>query len=179
MLRLFVALRPPPDVRQALIATMHGVAGARWQSDAQLHLTLAFIGDADEALAERIDTALRGLRGKPVAVSVSGVGAFHSGGSASALWAAATPADALAALAAKVDYACRQAGARMERRAYVPHITLARLNRSSGAVDGWLASHAGLATADAMIDRLGLYESRLGRRGSSYHLLADYPLGQA
>lgn len=177
MLRLFVALRPPPEMRQALIATMHGVAGARWQNDAQLHLTLAFIGDADEALAERIDDGLRGLRAKPVIVGIAGVGAFHSGDMASTLWAGATPADALERLALKVDHACRSAGARMERRAYVPHITLARLNRSSGAVDGWLADNAGLAAAGAMIDRLGLYKSRMGSGGSSYHLLADYPLG--
>ena len=177
MLRLFVALRPPPEMRQALIATMHGVAGARWQNDAQLHLTLAFIGNADEALAERIDAGLRSLRAKPVAFGIAGVGAFHSGDMASTLWAAATPVDVLERLALKVDHACRQAGARMERRAYVPHITLARLNRSSGVVEGWLASHAGLAVADTVINRFGLYESRLGSGGSSYHLLADYPLG--
>ena len=176
MLRLFVALRPPPEMRQALIATMHGVAGARWQNDAQLHLTLAFIGDADEALAERIDTLLRGLRAKPVIVGIAGVGAFHSGDMASTLWAAATPLDALERLALKVDHACRQAGAQMERRTYVPHITLARLNRSSGAVDGWLASHAGLTCPTETIDRLGLYESRLGSAGASYHRLAYYPL---
>lgn len=177
MLRLFVALRPPLEMRQALIATMHGVAGARWQSDAQLHLTLAFIGDADETQAERIDAGLRGVRAKPVMVGVAGVGAFHSGDMASALWAAATPVDVLERLALKVDHACRKAGAAMERRAYVPHITLARLNRSSGAIDDWLANNAGLAVAEATIDRFGLYESRLGNGGSSYHLLADYPLG--
>lgn len=177
MLRLFVALRPPPEMRQALIATMHGVASARWQSDAQLHLTLAFIGDADEALAERIDAGLRGLRAKPVMVAIAGVGAFHSGDRTSALWAAATPVDVLERLALKVDHACRQAGVQMERRAYVPHITLARLNRSSGAVDGWLATNGDLTIDACPIDRFGLYESRLGSGGSSYHLLADYPLG--
>src|SRR3546814_13749731 len=45
--RLFVALRPARPVRTALIAAMHGIAAARWQSDEQLHLTLRFIGEVD------------------------------------------------------------------------------------------------------------------------------------
>jgi RNA 2',3'-cyclic 3'-phosphodiesterase len=176
MLRLFVALRPPSATRQALIGTMHGVAGARWQSDAQLHMTLAFIGDADEALAERIDAALRRVRAKPALLGVTGVGAFHSGGLTNALWAAAGPAEELDRLAHKIDHACRNAGAPMERRAFVPHITLARLNRSSGAVDSWLASNSDLSVPSSPIDRFGLYESRMGRGGSVYDLLADYAL---
>ena len=42
--RLFVALRPPRDVRTHLLELMGGVAGARWQDDEQLHCTLRFVG---------------------------------------------------------------------------------------------------------------------------------------
>ena len=47
MHRLFVALRPPEDARDALIDTMEGVEGARWQFDEQLHLTLRFAGEVN------------------------------------------------------------------------------------------------------------------------------------
>ena len=47
MHRLFIALRPPSAIRNALIDTTEGVEGARWQFDEQLHLTLRFAGEVD------------------------------------------------------------------------------------------------------------------------------------
>ena len=44
MPRLFVALRPPEPVLDALLDAMGGIDGARWQDDEQLHCTLAFLG---------------------------------------------------------------------------------------------------------------------------------------
>ena len=44
MPRLFVALRPPEPVLDALIEAMGVIDGARWQDDEQLHCTLAFLG---------------------------------------------------------------------------------------------------------------------------------------
>ena len=57
MHRLFVALRPPVPVRDHLLDLMHGVEGARWQSDDQLHLTLRFIGEVDRHQASDIAAA--------------------------------------------------------------------------------------------------------------------------
>jgi RNA 2',3'-cyclic 3'-phosphodiesterase len=177
MLRLFVALRPPLEMRQALIATMHGVAGARWQSDAQLHLTLSFLDELSEEWAETIDRALAYVSAPAVHLAVSGVGAFARAQGPTALLAETASNEELDNLARKVRHALRHAGAIPDRRAFKPHITLARLNRSTGPIDHWLAANGDLAIAASPIDRFGLYESRLGSDGSSYHLLADYPLG--
>ena len=58
MVRLFVALRPPPAIRDMLADAMDGVPQARWQDDEQLHLTLRFIGEVDRPVAEDIAAAL-------------------------------------------------------------------------------------------------------------------------
>ena len=58
MPRLFVALRPPEPVRDALFDLMGGVEGARWQSDDQLHLTLRFVGDIPPPDAEDLAAEL-------------------------------------------------------------------------------------------------------------------------
>lgn len=176
MLRLFVALRPPASMRERLVGMMHGMAGARWQSDAQLHLTLAFIGDVDGDRAARIDAALGIIDAPALSLGVEGVGTFADGHGRGSLWAAATPAEALAALALKVERALIRAHAPLEKRTFIPHITLARMNRSSGASDSWLAANATVSIAPSPIGHFGLYESRLGKGGSAYHLLADYPL---
>lgn len=177
MTRLFVALRPPPPMRAALMATMHGIAGARWQDDAQLHLTLSFIGEVDDMPAEMIAEALTHVQAAPVELALSGVGAFARKGAPHALWAGVSPVESVTALAVKVRHALRRSGVEPEREAFVPHITVARLNRSSGPIDGWLAANALLAGAVTRFDRFGLYESVLRPEGSEYLLLADYRLG--
>src|SRR3546814_9956827 len=78
--RLFVALRPPRPVRTALIAAMHGIAAARWQSDEQLHLTLRFIGEVDRHRAEDVAAALGALHAPAVEARIAGVGVFERQG---------------------------------------------------------------------------------------------------
>lgn len=177
MHRLFVALRPPPAMRRKLLDIMEGVDSARWQEDEQLHLTLRYIGAVERPIAEDIAVALQGVHAPALDLALSGVGRFDTGSRGRALWAGVTPHDAVAALHRKVDHALVRAGLPPEGRAFLPHITLARLNRSSGPVDGFLAAHAGLASAAMRFDRLILYESHLGPDGAWYEAVAGYPLG--
>ena len=86
------------------------------------------------------------------------------------------PADQIDVVHRKVDHAIVRAGLEPERRAYLPHITLARLSGSAGPVDRWLAEHTALASEPFAIDAMILYESRLGHGGASYEPIARYPL---
>lgn len=176
MHRLFVALRPPPAVRQALIARMGGVAGARWQDDGQLHLTLRYIGPVDAAVAEDVAVALSAVRHAPVTVALSGIGRFDRRGRLDSLWIGAEPRDALAALHRKIDRALVTAGLAPEGRAYLPHVTLARFGRDSGAIDTFVAA-GGAAAAPWQATDFRLYESHVGADGSRYEAVARYPLG--
>ncbi len=180
MHRLFVALRPPLDIRDALADLMDGVSGARWQDDEQLHLTLRFIGAVDRPVAEDVAAALAAVHAPAPEVALAGVGRFDHRGRTEALWAGVQPHDALAALHRKVDQAMVRVGLAPERRAYLPHITLARLPRGAQAeieVEAWLAQHAALASHAFTLSHLILYESHLGRAGAAYEAIARWPLG--
>lgn len=176
MHRLFVALRPPPAIRAQLLATMSGIVDARWQDDEQLHLTLRFIGEVDGRVAEDVAAALGGIHAAAPEVRIAGVGQFGSRGRVHAIWAGVAPHDTLAALHRKVDQALVRAGLEPERRAYLPHITLARLATREEAVAGWLGVHAGLASPPFPLEHVVLYESHLGRAGARYEAVARYPL---
>ncbi|MCP8890378.1 RNA 2',3'-cyclic phosphodiesterase [Sphingomonas faeni] len=179
MIRLFVALRPPPAIRRSLLDIMEGVPAARWQDDEQLHLTLRFIGAVERPVAEDIATALSQVVAPAPRVSLTGVGRFEKRGRTDTLWVGVTPHDALAALHRKVDQACVRAGLEPERRAYLPHVTVARLARSAGvgfAIDAWLATHAALSSAPFPLPHLVLYQSHLGRDGATYEPVARWPL---
>ena len=175
-MRLFVAIRPPRPAREALLGAMGGISGARWQSDDQLHLTLRFIGEVNRRDAEDVDGALRSIRQAPFAVRLNGVGSFEKRGQASAVWAGVAPHQPLAALHKKVDQALVRAGLEPERRAYLPHITLARLGRSAGPIGGFLERTGNFAGAGFTVDRFALFESDLTAERAVYSMLADYPL---
>lgn len=174
--RLFVALRPPRPVRAQLIAVMHGIAAARWQDDEQIHLTLRFIGEVDRHRAEDIAAALGGLHAAPVAARIAGIGLFEHHGRPHMVWAGVEPAEPLAALHRKVDERLARVGIARETRAFVPHITLARLNRAAGPVAPFLALNGDFASAPFVFDHAILYESELAHGGSRYHPVARYPL---
>ena len=174
--RLFVALRPPRPVRDILLAAMHGISGARWQNDEQLHLTLRFIGEVDHHMAEDIAAALGALYAPAATARIAGVGLFERQGRPHMIWAGVEPQEPLAALHRKVDQLLARVGIAPETRAFVPHVTLARLNRGSGPVASFLALNSDLASPAFDFGHVTLYESELAHGGSRYHPVARYPL---
>lgn len=179
MLRLFVALRPPLAIRDQLMDVMDGVPHARWQEDEQLHCTLRFIGEVERPVAEDIAASLAQVHAPVPVVSLAGVGAFDQRGRVDTLWAGLHPVDALAHLHRKVDHACVLAGLPPERRAYRPHITLARLSRSAGTapeIAGWQARHFALSSAPFSLPHLILYQSHLTATAAHYEPVARWPL---
>ena len=56
--RLFVAIRLPDPLKVTVRALQSGLANARWLKADSLHLTLAFIGEVEDATQHRIEAAL-------------------------------------------------------------------------------------------------------------------------
>jgi 2'-5' RNA ligase len=175
MHRLFVAIRPPEALLDLLLDTMEGAPELRWQDAEQLHLTLRFIGEVERPVAEDIAAALANLRFQPFELRIAGVGRFDHQRRGT-LWAGVAPHAPVAALAAKVERACVDVGLPPERRAFHPHITLARWGREAGgAPEAFVARHAGLASTTFRVDRFILFESHLGREGALHEAVAAYP----
>ena len=174
MARLFVAIRPPQAVRQRLLEAMGGIDGARWQDDEQLHLTLAFAGEIPRPQANALIEALAEVESPAFAAEVIGVGHFERKHVPAAVWAGVPLTDALAQLQRRVERAGRRAGLVPEKRAYRPHITLARLPRSAQPVGDWLARHGTLRAGPWQVDGFTLHESRLRPEGALYTALVDY-----
>ncbi|MCG6119186.1 MAG: RNA 2',3'-cyclic phosphodiesterase [Blastomonas sp.] len=171
-MRLFLALVPPPATRRTLLGTMHGVLQARWQSDAQLHVTMRFVGDVDRHHADALALALRHERFARIEARLDGFGHFERRGRVDQLWAGLAPRDPLAALHARLDRLCVGLGLEPEGRRFVPHITLARFARSTAPspeyLAAWLSAQPLLPGDMFAFDRLVLMESHMGHDGSVY-----------
>ncbi|MCA1748654.1 MAG: RNA 2',3'-cyclic phosphodiesterase [Parasphingopyxis sp.] len=179
MHRLFVAIRPPRATREMLIDLMEGLPGARWQDDEHLHLTLRFIGEVDGHRAEDIAAALGRVAHPPIEVTLSGLGRFGKPGRPRALWVGAEPRAPLKALHEQVNTLLSTVGLEPERRAYLPHVTIARLGSGTAPIDHYLSENAGVALPPFRAEHFGLFESTLSHQGASYAMIARYPLDRA
>jgi 2'-5' RNA ligase len=176
MHRLFVAIRPPGAIRDLLVDAMETSSDFRWQDDEQLHLTLRFIGEVDRPLANDLADGFSRIRAGRFVLRINGVGRFEHRTSG-ALWAAVEPKDPVAALAAKVERVCQETGLEPERRAFHPHITLARWNgRRTHEVQRFLERAQGLASVPFDVTEFILFESHLSRHGAVYEPVTSYPL---
>ncbi|TMJ20897.1 MAG: RNA 2',3'-cyclic phosphodiesterase [Alphaproteobacteria bacterium] len=176
MHRLFVAIRPPRPILDRLLALIGGVAGARWQNEEQLHLTLRFIGEVDRHMAQDVHAALGGVHHPPFDMALNGLGTFDRRGEPVTLWAGVSPQEPFKTLHKKVDQALARVGVEPDQRAYVPHITLARLGRGAGPVGGLLEASGGVTTPAFPVTDFLLIESRLTPDGAVYTEVERYPL---
>src|SRR3546814_7651049 len=126
MLRLFIALPLPEDIRGRLAGICNGLPGARWVSPENMHLTLRFIGEVGHGEAADIDVALSTLRAPAFDVMLDRLGTFGRP-KPHALWAGAERGEPLLRLQSKVEGAVTRSGMKHEERKFMPRVTLARL----------------------------------------------------
>jgi 2'-5' RNA ligase len=174
MIRAFLALPLPDDVRSALAVQQFLLPVPDRLPPETFHITLAFLDEQPEPVLEEVHNALSALRIADFPVSLSGIGHFGRDRPRS-VHAIVVPSPPLMALQEKVEQVARRAGIAVPAQKYVPHVTLARF-RTPGA-DTLPALTRAIATArfaagPFMADRLVLYRSRPGPR---YEDLADYP----
>lgn len=176
-MRLFVGLELPSRVKQQLVLACHGVIGARWQTEEQLHVTLRFIGDVDPPKAEDIDAALSAVRAAPFSIRLKTVGIYGEMRKPRVLWAGIEPQAAICHLHDKVESAMVRLGLPPEKRKYKPHVTLARFKSGRPRrLEDYLAAHDDFVTETFEVSDFVLYRSHLSQHGAAYEAVARYPL---
>jgi len=178
MLRLFTAIPIPFDVAQTLARRQTGLPGAKWRTQEQLHVTLAFYGEVEERRADDLAAELARIPPGPFDIALKGVGAFGDAHRSHTLWAGVEPGERLTVLAGRCKAAAERAGVKMEPRLYRPHLTLAYLKTQTNPdrIGAWITGHNLLHSPPIRVDRFGLYSSVLSDSGSHYELEREYPL---
>lgn len=177
MIRLFVGLTLPEEVRRALAGLRRPMSGTRWVAPENLHLTLRFFGEATLDMASAIDEVLVELDAESFDLEIRSVGQFGTARSVKVLWAGVAPEPALVRLAAKIDRAVQRVGAAPREGHFHPHITLARLKYPpADRVADFLGAEIGLSVAPFPVESFSLFSSTLAPDGAVYRQEADYRL---
>jgi RNA 2',3'-cyclic 3'-phosphodiesterase len=177
MLRLFVGIPFPPELKLRLSLLCSGVPGAKWVDPGNFHLTLRFIGEVGEDLAADIDAALARLEARPFVLQLAGTGVFGNGSTPRSLWVGVERNAPLATLRDKIERALVRTGLPPEPRKFAPHVTLARLkNPAPASVAAFLAASAQFRAEPLAVDAFSLIASVQTKAGSVYDDQADYRL---
>jgi 2'-5' RNA ligase len=177
MMRIFVGLAMPPAVQEILSHRASGIPRARWVAGRNLHLTLRFIGEIDEVIAEEVNFALSTIQAAQFELSLTGIDCFQSRQLVRAIWTAVDGGQALHALQNRVENALVGIGLAPEPRKFTPHVTLARLNRAPiESVSPYLAHNMDINVPKIEIERFSLIQSHLSPTGAEYEIISDYAL---
>jgi 2'-5' RNA ligase len=196
-LRTFIAVELPPAVKQQVQARQHHLRQAfereqlgdlfRWTHPDNLHLTLRFLGDTREEQRRAVEAALAALAAAAPTfhLLVQKLGAFPSLRKPNILWLDfGGDLRVLGPLQAQIERAAQAAGFAAEERAFAPHLTIARAQKS--AAPAALARAGELLRAESAaplaapppfrVEQIQLIRSDLRPSGPVYRPLAAFDL---
>jgi 2'-5' RNA ligase len=195
-MRLFIALDLQQEIRNRIenfIAEVRELApGARWVNPDSLHVTLKFIGEKPDARVGQIEEKLASIKGQPIELRYSETGFFPTPRSARVFWVGIQTEAELAELARKVEDGLAEIGIPKEKRAFSPHLTLARVSGGSGApgrrkgdesnrvfakLQEMLSQRSPAEFGSMTAREFFLYRSQLSPKGSKYTKIARFELG--
>jgi 2'-5' RNA ligase len=190
-MRAFVAIELDAELCDALSAAVRGMQAAspplklKWVKPEHQHLTLHFFGEINAGRVEEIGGALRRAAGRvaPFDITPSELGCFPNIYKPNVLWVGIhEPSGALKRLYKAAEAELVQLGYDPEPRAFMPHLTLARVPRDAGstakhALADWFVRQPPPAPVVQRVERIHLMRSDLFPEGHRYAALSVAPLG--
>lgn len=177
MMRLFTSVCIPEAIRRQIPVPGRGrmkpVAGKN------LHITLRFVGERDDAATDAIRQVLRSVKFEPFSVLVADAGCFPARKNPKVLWIGLEPAGKLENLYRLVDEALLKAGVPQGDKRFHPHITVARPGPDSRAAAlEFLDANRSAIFGEFVVDEFVLCQSILRREGPEYVVLEKYGGGR-
>ena len=180
MIRTFIAVEITDEIRERLrdaqAEMAHAGAAVRWTAPENVHLTLRFLGDIDQAQVTEIAAVMNEAAGEvsPFTLPVRGVGAFPDLRRPHVLWVGITASEPLATLYEGLDAGLADFDVKQEMRGFTPHLTLGRVRGPSGIerLGEKLAALADEEFGEMTVDEIMLMMSDLTPAGAVYTPLA-------
>ena len=183
---MFCAFELPETLRTRLKAHSESVreavpeAAASWGRPENIHLTVKFFGNVDQAKLPMISAALgRAVKEfGPVEIQVGKTGVFPRASRPQVLWIGIDDASTLLSrLQGRVENECAREGFPKEDRAFRPHLTIARIRKPHNA-NRLAETHLrmGFAPVEIILSELVLFRSELSSKGSSYTAISRHRL---
>jgi 2'-5' RNA ligase len=183
-MRLFTAIELPESVRETLVQCQNALRRTidqriSWTRPENLHATLKFIGEVDDALSAQIIDALKTIAARDaVKASINGLILLPPRGPTRIVGAAISDAGGtLEAVFLQIESALEPYGIARERRRFHPHVTLGRV-RERVRIKVEVTELPWLREITIPVSEFVLMQSLGSPAGSSYKVLERYPLAR-
>jgi len=176
MVRAFVALELPPEIRERLREAQETLRGCRARltlvDPALIHITLKFLGEIGEKDIPRIGDALKTVSFAPFPVTVGAV-TVNNPKRPFTVWSAIDDAGEGKDLFRKVEAALEPLGFAPETRGFTPHATLARVKQPDPSLFTAIGALEGASYGTCTIRGMKLKKSTLTSQGPIYDDLME------
>ena len=189
-IRSFIAIELPHDLKLTISRLQEQLrsgsrAPVKWVNPENTHLTLKFLGNIDFPVIDDIKKALReSVRGIPaISLGAENLGTFPNNIRVQVIWVGLTgELDRLQKLQQRIDKELSPLGFPAEKRAFSPHLTIARLRDRASVNDrreiGRLVENTIFESSiDFSAKSINLMKSQLTREGPIYGVLDSVNLG--
>lgn len=178
-----VSLSPPlwHEVEELLLGLKMKLPGIGWTQADKLHFTLVFLGSIGE---ESLPTVIRACHETlevlaPFSISLGRMGVFPSKGPPRVIWLGLSQGGAeMITLQKNIFQALSNRGFNLEKRKYIPHLTLGKIRpgrRIKPPPEYFNATHN--SAADMLIEKVNVMRSDLPANGAVHTVLAECRLG--
>jgi len=178
-LRSFIGIPLPQDATNELgdiaakMAYQDKSNAVKWVDQANYHITLAFLGEQSmqdlESLADQLDYSLQQVSFQ---ASVKHLSPFPEG-KPKLIGAMIDRNDSLRELHQQVMSAVNASVIEIDKRRFIPHITLGRYRHTRNSFSGAIPMNV---ACEFILDDVVLYESNLTPSGAEYETVFRFPL---
>lgn len=192
LLRLFIAVELPPDVKTSLLEFQERLkrgaqftgAHPTWIQPQNLHLTLAFLGDQKAQCIPPISDAMRTAAAATNGFSLrlKGLELFPNPKAPKVLSIEVQgQVQKLMSMQQLLVEQLEHAGFKLETRPFRPHLTLARIKSAKGVsgLRDLARSHSAMAAGEFEVPDIVLFQSTLSSEGPTYTALARHSFGES
>lgn len=182
-MRLFFAINLPDNIKENLVPVMENMQklnphhSLKWVKTKSLHLTLHFLGEQSNAMADKIIKTVDDLGDgfEAINVKVGEWGGFPNLHCPKILFFTLKDSQALHDLYKKIGSKLKTMGLETEKRAWKTHVTVAR---NKNAFKPIKINPAELPNLEWQVQSFELMKSNLLKDGAEYEVVKSFNLGK-
>ncbi|HHY36487.1 MAG TPA: RNA 2',3'-cyclic phosphodiesterase [Firmicutes bacterium] len=188
MIRAFLALELPAPIQRNLRLLQEEFSflarEIKWVEEANLHVTLHFLGSIPAGEVERVCACAAGVAREmgPFTVEIGGLGVFPPHGKTRVFWAGiGRGKEELRKLYTNLGTSLARAGFALESRPYTPHVTLGRFRQppvAAARLQSAIKQREEATFGSFTAREIALFESILTPGGPIYRVLQQCQLGK-
>jgi len=187
-MRAFIAIELPEDIRKALAQLQDKLkscgADVKWVEPNNIHLTLKFLGEIDEAQLNKITSIMQNVSATvyPFPATISAIGAFPRINSPRVIWIGIDKGDnEIKTIAKLLENEIKNVGIPAEDKPFSSHITIARTKSSFNLEKlvkelKTIENDFGLRGREFKVTKITLFKSSLTPKGPIYEILKEADL---